>query len=132
MSRSQRASEAGGAATRSRRTSRRGGRHLTEQGAPARVNVLRLVLLGAAIGIPAALAAIAVFPAVHYLEQLSWDALPTALGEASPPWYLVVFLPVVGAAIVAIARLTLPGDGGRSPLAGMSHGATPVRYVPGI
>jgi chloride channel protein, CIC family len=96
------------------------------------VNVLRLVLLGAAIGIPAALAAIAFFTAVHYLEQLIWHALPTALGEASPPWYLVVFLPVVGAAIVAIARLTLPGDGGRSPLAGMSHGATPVRYVPGI
>jgi H+/Cl- antiporter ClcA len=90
------------------------------------------VLLGAAIGIPAALAAIAFFTAVHYLEQLIWHALPTALGEASPPWYLVVFLPVVGAAIVAIARLTLPGDGGRSPLAGMSHGATPVRYVPGI
>jgi len=96
------------------------------------VDVLRLVLLGAAIGIPAALAAIAFFTAVHYLEQLIWHALPTALGEASPPWYLVVFLPVVGAAIVAIARLTLPGDGGRSPLAGMSHGATPVRYVPGI
>jgi len=105
---------------------------LTEQGAPARVDVLRLVLLGAAIGIPAALAAIAFFTVVHYLEQLIWHALPTALGEASPPWYLVVFLPVVGAAIVAIARLTLPGDGGRSPLAGMSHGATPVRYVPGI
>ena len=96
------------------------------------MNVLRLVLLGAAIGIPAALAAIAFFTAVHYLEQLIWHALPTALGEASPPWYLVVFLPVVGAAIVAIARLTLPGDGGRSPLAGMSHGATPVRFVPGI
>jgi len=96
------------------------------------VDVLRLVLLGAAIGIPAALAAIAFFTVVHYLEQLIWHALPTALGEASPPWYLVVFLPVVGAAIVAIARLTLPGDGGRSPLAGMSHGATPVRYVPGI
>ena len=96
------------------------------------MNVLRLVLLGAAIGIPAALAAIAFFTAVHYLEQLIWHALPTALGEASPPWYLVVFLPVVGAAIVAVARLTLPGDGGRSPLAGMSHGATPVRYVPGI
>ena len=96
------------------------------------MDVLRLVLLGAAIGIPAALAAIAFFTVVHYLEQLIWHALPTALGEASPPWYLVVFLPVVGAAIVAIARLTLPGDGGRSPLAGMSHGATPVRYVPGI
>lgn len=96
------------------------------------MNVLRLVLLGAAIGIPAALAAIAFFTAVHYLEEIVWDGLPAALGETTAPWYLVVFLPVVGAAIVAVARLALPGDGGRSPLAGMSHGATPVAYVPGI
>ena len=94
--------------------------------------MLRLVLLGAAIGIPAALAAIAFFTAVHYLEQLVWHVLPTALGEATPPWYLVIFLPMVGAGIVAAARLALPGDGGRSPLGGMAHGATPVAYVPGI
>ena len=94
--------------------------------------MLRLVLLGAAIGIPAALAAIAFFTAVHYLEQLIWHILPTSLGEATPPWYLVVFLPIVGAAIVAVARLALPGDGGRPPLGGMAHGPTPVAFVPGI
>jgi H+/Cl- antiporter ClcA len=94
--------------------------------------MLRLVLLGAAIGIPAALAAIAFFTAVHYLEQLIWHILPTSLGEATPPWYLVVFLPIVGAAIVAAARVALPGDGGRPPLGGMAHGPTPVAFVPGI
>ena len=94
--------------------------------------MLRLVLLGAAIGIPAALAAIAFFTAVHYLEQLIWHILPTSLGEATPPWYLVVALPIVGAAIVATARLALPGDGGRPPLGGMAHGPTPVAFVPGI
>ena len=94
--------------------------------------MLRLVLLGAAIGIPAALAAIAFFTAVHYLEQLIWHILPTSLGEATPPWYLVVFLPIVGAGIVAVARLALPGDGGRPPLGGMAHGPTPVAFVPGI
>ena len=96
------------------------------------VHGLGLVLFGAAIGIPAALAAIAFFTAVHYLERLLWHDLPSALGEAAPPWYLVVLLPVVGAAIVAAARLALPGDGGRSPLAGMAHGPTPVRFVPGV
>jgi len=94
--------------------------------------MLRLVLLGAAIGIPAALAAIAFFTAVHYLEQLIWHILPTSLGEATPPWYLVLFLPIVGAGIVAVARLALPGDGGRPPLGGMAHGPTPVAFVPGI
>jgi H+/Cl- antiporter ClcA len=105
---------------------------MTESGSPEAPNVLRLVLLGAAIGIPAALGAIAFFTAVHYLEELIWHTFPTALGEATPPWYLVVFLPVLGGAIVAAARIALPGDGGRSPLGGMSHGATPVAYVPGI
>ena len=78
------------------------------------------------------MAAIAFFTAVHYLEQLIWHILPTSLGEATPPWYLVVFLPIVGAAIVAAARLALPGDGGRPPLGGMAHGPTPVAFVPGI
>lgn len=105
---------------------------MTDQAPPQNVNVLRLVLFGAAIGIPAALAAIAFFTAVHYIEELLWHALPTALGEPTPPWYLVVFLPVVGAAIVAAARIGLPGDGGRSPLGAMSHAATPLAYVPGI
>jgi H+/Cl- antiporter ClcA len=103
---------------------------LTDQGPGIRA--LGLVLFGAAIGIPAALAAIAFFTAVHYLEQLVWHDLPSAMGETAAPWYLVVFLPVVGAAIVAAARLALPGDGGHSPLGGMTHGPTPVRYVPGI
>ncbi len=105
---------------------------MTQSVSPQGATVLRLVLLGAVIGIPAALAAVAFFTAVHYLEELIWHALPTALGAATPPWYLVVFLPVVGGAIVAAARIALPGDGGRSPLGAMSHGPTPVAYVPGI
>src|SRR5690349_15012740 len=132
MSRWLLANEAVGDRTRSPAISQQWWPRLTEQGSPAGVDVLRLVLLGAVIGIPAALAAIAFFTAVHYLEQVIWHALPTVLDEATPPSYLVVVLPVVGAAIVAVARLTLPGDGGRSPLAGMSHGATPVAFVPGI
>ena len=34
-------------------------------------------------------------------EHWLWHDLPDALGESSPPWYLVLGLPVVGAAIVA-------------------------------
>jgi H+/Cl- antiporter ClcA len=91
-----------------------------------------LVLLGAVVGIPAALAAVAFFTAVHYLEDFLWTDLPATLGFAVPPWYLVIGLPVVGALIVAVARIWLPGDGGHPPLDGMAHGATPIRFVPGI
>ena len=94
--------------------------------------LLRLVLLGAIIGIPAALIAFAFFGLVHLLQEALWTELPHSLGVEQPPWYLVIGLPVVGALVVAVARLALPGDGGPSPLAGIQHGATPVRYAPGI
>ncbi|MDQ7992903.1 MAG: chloride channel protein [Propionicimonas sp.] len=93
---------------------------------------LRLVLLGAAIGIPAALLATLFLAVVHWLEHLLWTDIPARLGLDAPPWYLLVGLPVVGALIVALARWLLPGDGGHTPLDGIGGGETPVRYAPGI
>jgi len=93
---------------------------------------LQAVLLSAAVGIPAALVAALFLGAVHYLEHWLWVDLPEALDESTPPWYLVVGLPVVGAAIVAVARLWLPGDGGHEPIEGLSMAKTPIAYVPGI
>src|SRR6478735_9247761 len=85
---------------------------------------LRLVALGAAIGIPAALVAALFLALVHELEDRLWSS--------SPPWYAVVGLPVAGACIVIAARRLLPGDGGHPPLEGIGGGATPVEYAPGI
>jgi hypothetical protein len=59
---------------------------------------LRLVLLGALIGIPAALLAAGFLAFVHEAQHWLWDDLPHALGASSPPWYLVIGLPVVGRA----------------------------------
>src|SRR4051794_28645246 len=70
---------------------------------------LRLVALGAVIGIPAALVAAGFLAFVHDLEHWLWDDLPDSLGHATPPWYLVVGLPVAGACIVLLARRLLPG-----------------------
>jgi H+/Cl- antiporter ClcA len=97
---------------------------------PAGRRYLRLVLLGALIGIPAAVLAAAFLALVHELEHLLWEDLPDALGHSSPPLYLVVALPVAGAAMVAAARALLPGDGGHSPLQGIS--ITPTRPVAAI
>jgi H+/Cl- antiporter ClcA len=93
---------------------------------------LKLVLLGAAVGIPAALIAALFLAAIHGLEHVLWDKLPDALGESTPPWYLVIGLPALGAIIVVAARRLLPGDGGTSPLVGMSEKPTPVEYAPGV
>jgi H+/Cl- antiporter ClcA len=93
---------------------------------------LRLVALGAVVGIPAALAAAVFLALVHDIEDWLWHDLPEALGHSGPPWYLVIGLPAVGGVIVAIVRLLLPGDGGHRPLDGLAMGATPLAYGPGI
>jgi H+/Cl- antiporter ClcA len=93
---------------------------------------LHAVLLGAVVGIPAALVAALFLAAFHYLHDWLWIDLPDALGESSPPWYLVIGLPVVGAAVVLLARLRLPGDGGHDPLEGISVAPTPFAHAPGI
>jgi H+/Cl- antiporter ClcA len=93
---------------------------------------LRLIGLGAAIGIPAALVAALFLALVHEVEDWLWHDLPSHLGESSPPWYLVVGLPLVGALIVVIARRFLPGDGGHQPLHGLNMDPTPLAAAPGI
>ena len=93
---------------------------------------LRLVVLGAVIGIPAALLASVFLAFVHDLEHWLWHVLPHHLHESSPPWYLVIGLPVAGACLVAIARRFLPGDGGHSPLHGFAGKPPLISYAPGI
>ena len=85
---------------------------------------LRLVLLAAALGIPAALVGAGFLALVHWLEDALWPATPV--------WYLVLGLPVVGAAIVYAARRALPGDGGHEPIEGLASTPTPLRYAPGV
>jgi H+/Cl- antiporter ClcA len=84
------------------------------------------------IGVPAALVAALFLAFVHESQHWLWSDLPDALGSSGVPWYLVVGLPVVGAAIVAFARLRLPGDGGHSPLIHLSLGPLPLAHAPGI
>src|SRR4051812_27919432 len=93
---------------------------------------LRLVLLGAAIGIPSAFVAALFIVVVRNVEQWLWVDLPDALGHSDPPWYLVIALPVAGAAVVAVVRLVLPGDGGHPPLKGFDPRPYPLSHVPGI
>jgi H+/Cl- antiporter ClcA len=87
--------------------------------------------LGAVIGLPAAALAATFLALVHTIEGWLWHDLPTTLGATSPPWYLVLGLPVVGAAIVVVARKFLPGDGGHPPTGGLSLAPLPLRHIPG-
>ena len=91
---------------------------------------LRLVALGAVIGIPAALMGAGFLGFVHELEDWLWRVLPGDPGQE--PAYLVLGLPVAGALIVLLARRLLPGDGGHRPLEGLSAKPTPLSHAPGV
>src|SRR5262245_12477901 len=85
------------------------------------------------IGVPAALAAALFLALVHDLEHWLWSDLPDPLGHSSPPWYLVVGVPLAGACVVLVARRFLPGDGGVSPLVGLGgEKPPPISHGPGI
>lgn len=93
---------------------------------------LRLMLIGAAIGVPTAFVAALFQALVHDVEHWLWTDLPSRLGHDSAPWYLVLALPVAGAFAVLATRRLLPGDGGHSPLQGIGGGSTPPIDAPGI
>ena len=93
---------------------------------------LRLVLLGALIGIPAALVAALFLVVVHQVETYLWTDLPNSLGYHSPPWFLLLALPTIGGVLVFLVRRFLPGDGGHDPLDGIGGGVTPIASAPGV
>ena len=93
---------------------------------------LRLILIGAALGVPAALLAAGFLALVHQLENVLWDDLPDALGYSSAPWFLILGIPLVGGLIVIVARRFLPGDGGHDPLGGLSMAPTALAAGPGV
>jgi H+/Cl- antiporter ClcA len=93
---------------------------------------LRLIGLAALIGIPAALVAALFMALVNSAQGWLWTDLPNALGQDQPPWYLVLFLPAVGAALVLVARKLLPGDGGHDPLDGLSMAPVLWQHAPSV
>ena len=107
-------------------------RSAAEEGSSSGRSYLALTLMGAAIGIPAALLAAAFFVLVRVVQDWLWNDLPSLLGFSAAPWFLIVGLPVIGALLVVFARASLPGDGGHSPLRGLDPSPTALAHAPGI
>ena len=93
--------------------------------------LLRLIGIGAVIGLPAAAISVALLGIVHQLEHWLWHVLPGDLGYDDAPWFFVLGLPVVGAVIVLFARM-LPGDGGHDPSEGLVMEPMPFKDIPGV
>ena len=65
---------------------------------------LRLIGIGAAIGIPAALVAVGFLALIHEIQHVLWTSWPESMGLTAPPWWMVLGLPVAGALLVWGAR----------------------------
>ena len=86
----------------------------------------------ALLGIPLSLIAWGFLVAVHELEHVVWETLPSNLGyDELPAWWPIVTIGAAGV-LVALTVRYLPGHGGHVPVAGFGAGATPPSAVPGV
>lgn len=97
----------------------------------AQQEYLRILLIAAVLGLPAALLGALLMSLVHGTTLLMWTTIPEAFkwSTGSPPGWYVVAIPTLGGLLVS-QILRLPGRGGESPAAGFSMDAlSPLHAV---
>jgi H+/Cl- antiporter ClcA len=92
---------------------------------------LRTLVFAALLGIPVAFAAVLFQTAIHDVTELVWTEIPDAFDWSEPPWWYVILMPGVAGVLVA-AALRLPGNGGHSPLEGLSMAGVRTVELPSI
>ena len=88
---------------------------------------LGLLVLAAIVGVVASLAAWGFLELVHQVQTGVWDKLPDWVGydDGAPLWWAVPVLAIAGA-LVAVAIVRLPGEGGHVPAEGLKTGVDPA------
>jgi H+/Cl- antiporter ClcA len=94
---------------------------VTDEARPA---LVRPLLVGALIGVPASVATVVFESVLHGATTLVWNDVPDWAGWHEPAWWYVVLVPAVAGALVALA-LRLPGHGGHTALQGLSMDPAP-------
>lgn len=95
-------------------------------------NYLLLLVVVGVLGIPLSLAAFGFLVAVHELEHVVWESLPTAFGYDAPPsWWPILTIGVAGL-LVGLTVRYLPGHGGHVPAAGFGGEAAEPSMLPGV
>jgi H+/Cl- antiporter ClcA len=92
-----------------------------------------LLVLAAIVGLVASVAAWGFLEVVHQVQTGVWDKLPEWVGydNGAPLWWSVPVLVVAGA-LVAVAIVRLPGEGGHVPAEGLKTGVTQPIELPGV
>jgi H+/Cl- antiporter ClcA len=94
---------------------------------------LRLLAVGALLGLPISAAAWGFLALVSRLQHWPFVSLPGGLGfSGAPAWWPLPLLGI-GGLLAALAIRFLPGTGGHEPAVGLqASGPAPAREIPGI
>lgn len=92
--------------------------------------MLRMMAVALVVGVVAAAGASLFSEAIDAAQEGLFVSLPQALGWDEAPWWFAAILLLVGAGVVALARL-LPGSTGQGPLTGF-HFDDPLSMVPSV
>jgi H+/Cl- antiporter ClcA len=91
-----------------------------------------LLVLAAVIGVPISAIAYAFLGLIHYVQQWTYQDLPSAMGfERAPTWWAIPLLGVAGL-LVGLTVRYLPGRGGHVPAEGFKAGSPQPRELPGV
>jgi H+/Cl- antiporter ClcA len=92
---------------------------------------VRLLLLGALLGVPAAASAVLFESVLHGATTLVWHGIPDGFGWSEPKWWYVVLVPAVAGVLVA-GTLRMPGKGGHTALEGLSMDPPALIGLPSV
>jgi chloride channel protein, CIC family len=87
--------------------------------APSPGEYLRILVIAALLGVPAALGAAIFMSLTHGLTTLMWTTIPDTAGWKAPPGWYVVAVPALAGLLVAVA-VRMPGHGGEPAVKGIA------------
>jgi H+/Cl- antiporter ClcA len=92
----------------------------------------KALIVACAVGLPAALAALALLEGSHELTNVLWTDLPEAAGFSGSSWWYVLLIPTIGGLLAGLAVRHLPGSGGHEPIKGFSPSPVQPNAILGV
>lgn len=94
--------------------------------------LLRALVVAAAVGLPVSLVAFGFLALTPAVETALWETVPESLGFSASAWWWILLVPTVGGLLAGLAVHYLPGGGGHEPIKGFTPDPVLPRAIPGV